>query len=1183
MSTIVRLAKGMLRYGGRAPRSLGAAYMRAWQQRSVRLSLAVVWLFACTGEVPGAEETRQAVHGPSLDGGSQVSSPAASLRPVANCVSTDSAGKMVAQFGYVNSASTAQWVPIGPFNALYPGRWNQGQPTHFVPGRKDNVVELQVDPRFRWAMWTLRGGVAVASKDSPSCGPSFVGATSAIATSNHLVSLFWTAATDSTTPSAEMVYDVCVSTTARACGSNFQSTFTTSPGAKMWTIAGLSAATHYYFVVRARNHLGLRDTNTVEVSASTTRNASRAISAGVDLTCELLPAATVQCWGYDFYGQVGDGGSQVDVRRFMPVPVEGVNGVASLAAGAYHVCSLLTDGTMRCWGNNDYQEAPALGPGLTNVVDISSGYEHTCAVLTGDTVQCWGYNVSGQLGDGSTTNRSTPVAVGTANLTSVSAGRYHTCAVSADGVPQCWGENTVGQLGDGTTNNRLLPVAVNGLAHVLALEASSAGNHTCALLIDHTVRCWGANSSGQLGDGTTSNRLVPVVVSGLSNAVALAVGGGHSCAMLADGGVQCWGDNSSGQIGDDTTNARLLPVAVTGLSNAVALAAGSGHTCALLADGAVQCWGSNSFGELGDGGAEQYRVTPGPVGCPPDGQCECGAAPLAFCGQACTDTSRDSSNCGGCGSKCALGELCQGGQCECQSVFGYSQCGPDCVYLRSDPMNCGSCGHVCAPGQICGASLCQCSLSTQAYCGGQCIDVSSDPLNCGSCGRACLSTQVCEGYCKCRAGGVLCQGPDGVEACTYTQFDAKNCGACNNACLAGAFCSNGQCLPIDPGPGPSSPGYSDISAGQGRYSGAYPSAVVDNLNGKLLVVTQDGANGGRPALFRCNLDGTGCTFSDLSVGHGANCGDNPSAVVDSANGKLLVVTQDGANENKPALFRCSLDGTGCAYADLSAGQGADTGYLPSAVIDSANRKLLVVTYNGANSYNPALFRCGLDGTGCTYVDLSAGLAVNPNDRPFAISNITVNGGNRPFALIDTENSKLLVLSNNNANDRKPALIRCDLDGTQCAYADVSAGQGPYSGYWPTAVIDYIGGRLLVVTGNNANGAKPGLFRCKLDGSECTYADLSAMQGVNSGFYATAAINAARSKLLVVTDNGANAYKPALFLCNLDGTGCTFTDLSAGHDVYSMWEPSVVVEAANDRLLVVVDSNVDRPALFSIGL
>src|SRR5439155_640288 len=213
----------------------------------------------------------------------------------------------------------------------------------------------------------------------------------------------------------------------------------------------------------------------------------------------------------------------------------------------------------------------------------------------------------GQLGngDGSLTSSSVPVAVrGLTTATRVVTGDAHTCALLGDGTVQCWGVGDSGQRGDGTFNNiSTVPGAVVGITGAVAVAAR--GYHSCALLGDGTVWCWGRNSDGQLGNGTTIGSPVPGRVAGLPSATAVSGGFQHTCALLADGTVQCWGRNLEGQLGDGTTTSSSTPVRVGGITGAVAVSAGILHTCALLANGTVKCWGAvgpnNDFGQLGNG------------------------------------------------------------------------------------------------------------------------------------------------------------------------------------------------------------------------------------------------------------------------------------------------------------------------------------------------------------------------------------------------------------------------------------------------------------------------------------------------------------------------------------------------------------------------------------------------------
>lgn len=280
---------------------------------------------------------------------------------------------------------------------------------------------------------------------------------------------------------------------------------------------------------------------------------------------------------------------------------------AQLAAGGSHTCVVTGTKGVKCWGTNYEGElgdgtvtdraAPVDVIGLTGVTAIAAGYQHNCALTNAGGVKCWGRNYHGQLGDSTTTSRSTPVdVVGlTSGVITIAGGGEQTCAITSVGALKCWGANSEGQLGDGTLVDKATAVDVTGLGNGVT-DISLGGYHSCALMTSGGVKCWGSNYTGQLGFGTPhagEKFPTPVDVVALGSGVTkIASAGGHSCVLTSAGGVKCWGSNSNGELGDGTYgNSRSTPQGVTGLASGVDLIAAGSPSCALTTLGQIKCWG----------------------------------------------------------------------------------------------------------------------------------------------------------------------------------------------------------------------------------------------------------------------------------------------------------------------------------------------------------------------------------------------------------------------------------------------------------------------------------------------------------------------------------------------------------------------------------------------------------------
>jgi alpha-tubulin suppressor-like RCC1 family protein len=566
------------------------------------------------------------------------------------------------------------------------------------------------------------------------------------------------------------------------------------------------------------------------------------VAAGGRHTVMLEGNGRVWAWGHNDDGQLGDG---TTAGKSTPVLVKGAGGSGTLndavavAAGDDHTVALKSDGSVWMWGYNGAGQlgdgtwaststpVPVKGAGgagtLSDGIAVAAGTYHTVALKSDGSVWTWGRNNDGQLGDGTTAGKTTPVPVkgaggsGTlSDVVAVAAGAGHTVALKSDGSVWAWGYNVYGQLGDGTTFVRNTPVQVKDgggsgtLSDVVAVAAS--GYHTVALKSDGSVWAWGANFYGELGDGTTDPKATPVQVKGqagagtLSGVVGVATGDYHTVALKSDGGVWAWGANVYGELGDGETVDKSTPVPVKGqdgvgtLSGVVAVAVASYHTVALKSDGGVSAWGGNNLGQLGDGKTDD-KSTPVQVSglsltqacfglptCDADpGSATFGAcvAPTVPNGASCDDDNPSTLN-----EVCFNGaciDLCVGVTCAAQDqCHDAGACDP-ATGACSKPAKPNGTG--CDDGSACTAvDACQAGVCTGA-----------SPKTCSGHGLCDPATSAC--FCATGFAGADCDGcaPGyyNYPTCTAQQGLGVSCTA-DADCASGAFCAGNMCIPRFP-------------------------------------------------------------------------------------------------------------------------------------------------------------------------------------------------------------------------------------------------------------------------------------------------------------------------------------------------------------------------------------------------
>ena len=349
---------------------------------------------------------------------------------------------------------------------------------------------------------------------------------------------------------------------------------------------------------------------------------ANSISSGSVHTCALREDKTVWCWGSGVFGQLG-AGYGLGKSSLTPTQVSGITTASQISAQSLHTCAVLENQTIWCWGSGgngelgngsrvDILNTPTQVLGITTATSVSVGRFHTCAVLEDKTIWCWGDGENGKLGNGVDYDFNegslTPVKVlGVTTAISVSAGAFHTCTVLEDRTVWCWGSGFFGGLGNGVdydfSEGSLTPVKVSGIT--TALQVSVEVLHTCAVLGDQTVWCWGSGLFGRLGNGIDydidGGSSTPVKVSGITTALQVSVALGQTCAVLEDKTVWCWGEGANGKLGNGSDADSLIPVQVSGITTATSVSTAEEHSCAVLEDKTVRCWGKGVSGRLGNG------------------------------------------------------------------------------------------------------------------------------------------------------------------------------------------------------------------------------------------------------------------------------------------------------------------------------------------------------------------------------------------------------------------------------------------------------------------------------------------------------------------------------------------------------------------------------------------------------
>lgn len=333
------------------------------------------------------------------------------------------------------------------------------------------------------------------------------------------------------------------------------------------------------------------------------------LAAGDDHVCVLQDAGSVHCWGWGGFGQLGTGDT---LNYRAPAKVQGGQEFMSIAAGSAHTCGLTRSGTAYCWGGNAVgalgnpstiflSKLPIKVNGNLRFTAISAGTGYTCGVAVDGTGYCWGSGGSGELGTGvdEDTFVPTPVA-GSLRFSEISTSLFHTCGLTRSGTAYCWGNNLYAKLGTGDLVDRSTPTPV--LGNLTFKHIGTGDFFSCGLTTTGQAWCWGSNVSNELGNGTHVLQVTePGQVSGGLVFVAMAVGSAHACGITTGSELFCWGANTYGKLGVGSTVSTIAPLRVDGGHHWVAVSAGGNFTCGIARSEGIFCWGWNALGQLGNG------------------------------------------------------------------------------------------------------------------------------------------------------------------------------------------------------------------------------------------------------------------------------------------------------------------------------------------------------------------------------------------------------------------------------------------------------------------------------------------------------------------------------------------------------------------------------------------------------